>query len=348
MVQADPASDLEFKVELELLPDIVPPDLSGITLTRLKAEVSDEAVEKSLAELAKRQRKLVPVEEERGAAEGDVLTIDFAGKVDNEAFAGGTGTDMNVDIGGAGFIPGFAEQLVGLKVGESRTLEVTFPDPYPRAELSGKPATFEVTAKALQAAEVPPLDDELAKTLGFEGGLTELRDTVRTQLQREYDDMARIKLKRALLDALAERASFAVPETMVEPEFGQIWQRVETDLKQGTLDAEDQDKDEDTLRAEYRAIAERRVRLGLLLAEIGRTNSIQVTEQEMMRAARMAAMRYPGQERQVLEFFSKNPQAAESLRGPIFEDKVVDFVIELATVEDQVVTPEELIEQASA
>ena len=348
LVKADGTEDLEFKVELELLPDITPPDLAGLNLTRLKAEASDEAVDKALAELAKRQRDLVAVEEDRGAAVGDVLQVDFTGRIDGTPFPGGTGTDMNVEMGGSGFIPGFWEGMEGMKVGETRFIDVTFPAEYGAAELAGKPAQFEITAKKLQASVVPAVDEALAEKLGFEGGLEKLRDAVRTQIQREYDQMSRMKLKRGLLDALAERADFAVPEGMVEPEFQQIWQRLEADMKEGKLDADDQGKDEATLRSEYRAIAERRVRLGLLLAEIGRANSVQVKQDELLQAMRAEAMRYPGQEKMVMEFFSKNPQAVENLRGPIFEEKVVDFITEMAKVEDQVVTAEELSAAVSA
>jgi trigger factor len=249
---------------------------------------------------------------------------------------------MNVEVGGTGFIPGFSEQMEGMKVGESRTIDVTFPEEYGAKELAGKAATFELTAKALRRPQVPTVDEALAEKLGFEGGLEKLREAVAGQIQREYDQVSRLRLKRELLDQLAERADFSVPESMVDPEFQQIWQRLETDRKEGKLDADDQNKDEDTLRAEYRAIAERRVRLGLLLAEIGRANGIQVGQDELMRAMRAEASRYQGQERQVMEFFQKNPQATESLRGPIFEEKVVDYIVELATVEDRTVPAEEL------
>jgi trigger factor len=336
------AADLEFKVELELLPDITLPDLGALSLVRLKAEPAPDAIDRALEEIAKRQRALVPVEEARPAETGDTLTVDFLGRVDGVAFPGGTGTDMNVEIGGSGFIPGFSEQMVGMSVGETRTIEVTFPEEYGAKELAGKPATFEITAKALLKPEVPAIDEEFAKKLGFEDGMEKLREVVGQQIQREYDQLSRLRLKRELLDQLAKDASFAVPESMVEPEFAQIWQRVEADMKAGNIDSDDAGKDEATLRADYHAIAERRVRLGLLLAEIGRVNGIQVTQDELLRAMRAEAGRYPGQEREVMEFFQKNPQGAESLRGPIFEEKVVDYIVELAQVEDRVVTPDEL------
>jgi trigger factor len=344
-VAAGSAKDLEFKVELELLPEITLPDFSTISLTRMKVEASPETVDKALAEIARRNRELVEITAEergdRGAAAGEVLTVDYIGRVEGVEFPGGTGNDIAVDVGGEGFIPGFTEQLEGLRPEETRTIEVTFPAEYAVPDLAGKPATFEVIGRKLSRPVMPEPDDELAKKLGFDD-LAAMREAVTQRIQAEYDQMSRLRLKRQLLDALAEVTQFASPESMVEQEFSQIWQRLENDRKEGRLDDDDKDKDEETLKSEYRAIAERRVRLGLLLAEIGRANSITVAADEMARAMRMEAMRYPGQEQQIMEFFRQNPRASDTLRGPIYEEKVVDFVLELAKVEDNVVTPDEL------
>jgi trigger factor len=336
------AKDLEFTVELELLPEIAMPDFGAIELTRLKAEPLPEVIDKALEEIARRQRTLEEVEDARPAVKGDVLTVDFLGKVDGEAFPGGAATDADIEVGGGGFIPGFTDQIEGMSAGESRRISVSFPEDYGAKELAGKAATFDITAKKLKRVVLPAIDEQLAEKLGFEGGLAEVRTAISGQVQREYDNLSRLRIKRALLDALADRASFPVPPSMVEAEFSQIWQRLEADRKEGKLDDDDRDKDDETLKAEYRAIAERRVRLGLLLSEIGRTNNITVTNDELTRAMRGEAARYPGQEREVLEFFRKNPQAVDGLRGPIFEEKVIDFVLELAKVTDQTVTPEEL------
>jgi trigger factor len=344
LVQAEPTADLEFKVELELLPEIAMPDFAAIALTRLKAEPPAEAIDKALGEIAARQRELVVVEEARPAAKGDVLTVDFLGKVDDVAFPGGTGTDMDVEAAGPGFIPGFTEQIEGMSAGETRVINVNFPEEYQAKELAGKAATFEITAKTLKQAVLPAIDDELAKKLGFDT-LDEVRKLIATQIQREYDQLSRLRIKRELLDALAKQADFPVPEGMANAEFEQIWQRLQADREKGELDADDAGKDEETLKAEYKAIADRRVRLGLLLSDIGRVNGISVTADEMTRAMRQEAQRYQGQEEMVLDFFRKNPQAAESLRGPIFEEKVVDFVLELANVTETVVTPEELAKE---
>ena len=273
----------------------------------------------------------------------------FTGAEEPEAriFAGGTATDMPIEVGGAGFIPGFTEQMDGMSPGESRDIDVVFPGDYGSAELAGRHARFTIAAKALKTRTPKAVDDELAKAVGM-ADLAALKDAIRSSLQREYDALARLKLKRQLLDSLADKASFPVPEGMVEAEFAQIWQRVEADLKAGRLDEDDKGKDEDTLKAEYRGIAERRIRLGLMLSEIGRTNNVQVGQDEMQRAVYQEASRYPGQEQQVLEFFRKNPQAAENLRAPLFEEKVVDFMLELAKVTDRQVTPEELSANAAA
>ena len=337
----DEQRDLEFTVELELLPEIPMPDFGALALSRLKAVPSDEAIDKAVEEIARRQREFEPVTEDRGAQTGDTMTVDFLGKVDDVPFPGGAGSDIAVELGGAGFIPGFSEGLEGMKAGEQRVINVTFPEEYHAKELAGKAATFDITAKQLQQPKPTALDDSLAEKLGFET-MEELRKLVSQQIQREYDGLTRMRIKRELLDALAASASFPVPQGMADAEFDQIWQRVQADIKGDKLDDEDKGKDEEALKGEYRAIAERRVRLGLLLSEIGRTNAIQVGADEMTRAMRAEAARYPGQEQQVVEFFRKNPQAAEGLRGPIFEEKVVDFIIELAKVEDRTVTPEEL------
>ncbi len=347
VVTVGDGKDLEFKVELELLPEITMPDFAAIELTRLKAEPAAEAVDKALGEIATRQRELVDVEEPRPVAKGEVLTVDFLGKVDDVAFPGGTGTDMDVEIGGSGFIPGFSEQMEGMTPGETKVINVTFPEEYGAKELAGKAATFDITAKKLKVAKLPAVDDELAKKLGFDA-IDEVRKLIVQQIQREYDQMSRLRIKRQLLDALAKQCSFPVPEGMLNAEFDQIWARLEAERKEGREDDDDKGKDDDTLKAEYRAIAERRVRLGLLLAEIGRANSITVTADEMTRAMRTEAARYQGQEQMVLDFFKKNPQAAENLRGPIFEEKVVDFVLELAKVTETVVTAEELAKEPEA
>jgi trigger factor len=344
------AGDLEFKVELELLPDIALPDFGAIELTRVKAEVAPEAVDKALEQIAKYNHTLEPIPVEtldargHGATAGEVVTIDYEGSIDDVPFEGGKGADTPVEIGGSGFIPGFAEQLEGARPGENRTLNVSFPENYGKEDLAGKPAKFEVTVKQVSSQTIPPIDDDLAKKLGADS-LAAVREMIVGRQQQEYDNMSRMRPKKQLLDVLSGMADFPVPSSIADQEFNQIWQQFEAARKAGTEDAEDKSKDDDTLKAEYRAIAERRVRLGLLLAEIGRVNNITVSEQELDRALYQRAMQFQGQEMQMLELLRKYPQATDSVRGPLLEDKVVDFVLELAKITDTVVSPEELAKE---
>ncbi len=341
VVSLDDGKDLEFKVEFELMPEIQMPDFAGIELVRSKAEPAADVVDNALKDLATRSRSLVDTEAGYVAAKGDVTTIDFVGKIDGEAFQGGTAQGVQAEVAGPGFITGFTEQLEGMKAGEERTINVTFPEDYNAKELAGKAAAFDITMQKIQQPVVPAIDDELAKKLGLES-LDKLREIVTGQIQNEYNQLSRMRLKRQLLDALAERAAFPAPEALLNAEFDAIWRRVDADMKAGNLDDEDKGKDEDTLKSEYRAIAERRVKLGLLLSEIGRVNNLSVSQEELLRAMRAEAMRYQGQEQQVMDFFRKNPQAIENLRAPIFEEKIVDFVVELAKVTDKSVSIEEL------
>lgn len=334
-------SDLEFTVEMELLPEITIPELNDITLKRPVAEVSEAAVDEALARLADQRKGYDAVESPRPAVAGEQLTVDFIGRIDGEAFAGGSAQDVAVIIAGEGFIPGFSEQMEGMSPGETKTITVNFPEDYGAKDLAGKAAEFEITAKALAVAKIAEIDDEFAKSLGVES-LMDLKKTLSEQIGKEYAQMTRLKLKRALLDKLAERAEFEAPQGLMDAEFGEIWRQVEAEKAAGRADPEDAAKDEETLRSEYRTIADRRVRLGLLVAEIGRANEVTVSDQDMQRAMFAEAMKYRDQAMQVLEFFKKNPQALERLRGPLFEDKVVDYLLGIVTLEDETVTPEEL------
>jgi len=334
-------SDLEFTVELELLPEITIPGLADITLKKPVAEVTAQAIDEALDKLAEQRKTCEAEEEARGAAKGERLTVDFIGRVDGVAFQGGTANDVAVTVAGDGFIPGFAEQIEGLAPGETRTITVRFPEQYHAKELAGKEAEFEITAKALSVPNKPAVDDEFAKQVGLESA-EQLRQKISEQIANEYEQMSRMKLKRGLLDALAERARFDPPPSLVEAEFAEIWRQVEQEKAAGRADPDDAAKDEESLKAEYRAIADRRVRLGLLVAEIGRANNITVTEQDLQRAMFNEAMKYRDQAMQVIEFFKKNPQAIERFRGPIFEDKVVDYLFANVSLEDVQVSPEEL------
>lgn len=341
LVKPGQNSDLEFTLQLEILPDISLPSFTDIALKKPVAEVSEQAVTDALDRLRQQRQTFTPVETPRPAEKGEQLMVDFTGRIDGEAFKGGTANDVGIIVAGPGFIPGFSEQLEGATPGETKTIQVTFPEDYQATELAGKQAEFEITVKALNVANLPDADDELAKGVGLES-LEALRTNITERITGEYAQLSRLKQKRALLDALAERAQFASPESLVEAEFAEIWRQVEQEKAAGRADPEDAAKDEETLKSEYRAIADRRVRLGLLVAEIGRSNEITVTDQDLRQAMFAEAMRFREQAMQVLEFFQKNPQALERFRGPIFEDKVVDYLLGQVQLEEVSVTPEEL------
>ncbi|MGO1117637.1 trigger factor [Rhodovibrionaceae bacterium A322] len=333
--------DLEYSIAIEVLPTVEPMDFSAIELERLKVEVSDAEVDEALERLASQQKSTKPLKRARKSRSGDVVVIDFAGTVDGTAHPGMDAEDHHLELGSNSFIPGFEEQLEGLKKGEEKDVVVTFPADYGNATLAGQEAVFKVTVKDVLEAVPAEIDDELAKSFGTEG-LDDLKSKLREQLGQEYEGLTRNKLKRELLDILAEGHSYEVPEGMVELEFDAIWQQVEADRKAGNLEGEDADKDEDTLKAEFQEIAVRRVRLGLLLSHVGEANKIEVNQDELNQALFREVQKYPGQEQQIFEAYQKNPQALANLRGPIFEEKVVDFIVEQAKVTDRGVTADEL------
>lgn len=333
--------DVEFEVALEVLPEIGKLDFSGIELERLKAQVPDKDVDEALDRIAKGNREQKPVDPPRPAQKGDALKLDFVGSVDGVEFPGGKAEDYVLELGSGSFIPGFEDQLVGAEVGKPIDVKVTFPAEYGAKDLAGKEAVFKCTVKEIREFVEKPADDELAKKNNFEN-LDAMRKAVGDRIGQDYAQISRSMIKRQLLDKLAESHKFEVPEGLVESEFNAIWQRVEEAKKNG----EKPEDDEEKMREEYRDIAERRVRLGLLLADVGRSNSIDVTPEELNQAVMREAMRYPGQERQVLEFYGKNAELKEHLRAPIFEEKTVDFILELAKVTEKPVTPEELMKAA--
>ncbi len=334
--------DLEYKLAVELIPDISPVDFKSLAFERLVVEVAEKEVTDAVERAAKRFRKSSPVATPRPAQAGDVLVIDFAGRIDGKEFPGGSASGHFVELGGGSLIPGFEDQLIGAAAGDHREIRVAFPADYPKDELAGKDAEFAVDVKEIRELAPIEVDDELAKSLGA-ADVANLRDTVRQRIANDYAAVARSRLKRQLLDALAERHQFETPPGLVEAEFSAIWSQIEADRARGRVDAEDAGKSEDQLRQEYRDIAIRRVKLGLLLSEVGRLNNIQVSNEEMNRAVVNEARRHPGSERQVVEYYQKTPQALIQLRAPIYEDKVVDFILELATVTERRVTPEELV-----
>ncbi len=333
--------DLEFSVDLEVLPEIVQPDYASIELERMKVEPTDEMVDETLERMAKQNRERKPAADDKAAAKGDAVVMDFVGKIDGTPFENGSANDFELELGSNTFIPGFEDQLVGAKAGENREVKVNFPADYGATDLAGKEATFECTVKQVMEFTDRPVDDELAKANGFDS-LDALKKAVRERLEQEFAMVARARTKRQLLDILAAKADFAAPPSLIETEFNAIWQRVEEARKAGEKVGEG---DDDKLKQDYLDIATRRVKLGLLLAEIGRLNNIQVSQDEMNRAVMMEAQKYPGQERQVFEFFQNNANARATLRAPIFEDKTVDFIIEMAKVTDRPVSRDELLKE---
>lgn len=337
------SDDLAYEMALEVMPEFTPVDPKTLKLDRPVYEASDEDLDEALKELAGQAKSY---EDKKGktvkAADGDQLTIDFLGKLDGEPFEGGAAEDADLVIGSNRFIPGFEEQLKGAKVGDEKTIEVTFPADYQAANLAGKLATFDIKVKAIKAEVEGKVDEDFAKRIGLES-LDKLKDLLRSNLNQQYAGAARFKLKRALLDELDKVHSFDLPPKMVDAEFDGIWRQVEADKAAGNLPEDDAKKSDEDLKAEYRKIAERRVRLGLVLAEIGRANNVGVTDQELNNAIMAEARNYPGQERQVLDFYRQNPNAAAQMRAPIYEEKVCDLIFTMAEVKDTPISKEDLL-----
>ncbi|MES2894561.1 MAG: trigger factor [Pseudomonadota bacterium] len=339
------AADLAYELAIEVMPDFEPTDLTKISLKRPVYEPTDKEVDEALDELAKQNRTYEPrTGKSVKAKKDDQVVIDFIGRIDGVAFEGGTGSDTDLVLGSGSFIPGFEDQLIGAKAGDVVTVKVAFPADYQAAQLAGKDAEFETTVKEVKAPVDAKADDAMAERLGVES-LEKLKELLKTNLESQYAGASRFKLKRALLDILDEKHDFPLPPKMVEAEFASIWQQVQQDKDRGGLPPEDAEKTDDQLQGEYRKIAERRVRLGLVLAEIGRTNNVQVSNEEMQNAAVQEARRYGAQAQQIFDMFMKDQNFQAQLRAPIFEDKVVDLIVGQAKVKDQKVSKEELLKE---
>jgi trigger factor len=338
-------ADLSYEISFDVMPEIELMDLAGIELTRPVYEPTDEEVDEAVKDLASNNKTY---EDRTGksvkAKDGDMVVIDFVGRVDGVAFEGGSATDTELVLGAGRFIPGFEEQLVGAKPDSEVTVKVTFPEDYPAENLKGQAAEFEVKVKAVKAPKDSAIDDELATRLGLES-LEKLRELIKGNLEQQYKGASRFKTKRALLDVLDSKHEFPLPPKMVEGEFESIWRQVEADKAGGGLSPEDAEKSEDDLRSEYRKIAERRVRLGLVLAEIGRANNVQVSDQELMEAMRQEAIRYGAQAQQIFDFLRKDAGAQAQIRAPLYEEKVVDLILEKAKVEESKVSKDELLKE---
>lgn len=337
-------SDLAYTLAVEVLPKIELADFKGIKLERPVADVTDAQVSEALDRIAEQNRPFAAKGEGGKVEKGDRVVIDFTGTLEGVPFEGGTGGDVGVNVGSGTFIPGFEDQLIGMTAGETRQVKVTFPSNYTNEHLAGKDAEFKVTAKTVEAPGTVAVDDAFAKQLGLES-LDKLKEAVKGRLLQEHAGLSRQRVKRQLLDKLDEMHKFALPPTLAEEEFKNVWNAVDSDLKAQGRSFADEGTTEEKAREEYRGIAERRVRLGLVLAEIGERNKIAVTDEEITRAIVERARQVPGREQEVWEFYQKNPGALASIRAPIFEEKVVDFLLELATVSEKQVSREELLKE---
>jgi len=338
-------ADLAYELAVDLMPDFQPVDPATLELKRPVYEPSDAEVDEALAELGKQNRTYEPrTGKAVKAKDGDMVVIDFVGKLDGEAFEGGAATDAELVLGSGQFIPGFEEQLVGAKPDSEVEVKVAFPEAYQAKHLAGKEAVFEVKVKEVKAPVDAAPDDAFAERLGVES-LEKLRELLKTNLSEQYARLSRMKVKRALLDQLDAGHEFPLPPKMVEAEFASIWRQVEQDKANGQLAEDEAKKSDEELRADYRKIAERRVRLGLVLAEIGRANDIQVSDQELGEAMRQEAMRFGAQAQQIFDLLRQNPNAQAQLRAPIFEEKVVDLIVSKAKVADQAVSKDELMKE---
>lgn len=335
----DEGKDLQYKMSYEVLPEIPTVDYAKLNIEQLTFDIPAEEIDESLKRLASGSSSYAAKAVGAKAENGDAVKMDFTGYLKGEAFEGGAATDFTLELGSGQFIPGFEEQLVGTKAGDELTVKVSFPKDYHKEDLAGQPTEFKVKIHEVLTKEAPVLDDEFAKRFGMEG-IANLREAISEQIRKDYEQIARTKMKKQLFDQMDSVVDFEAPQGMVDLEFSNIWQRLEEAKKQGD---ESLNKPEAELRAEYTAIAERRVRLGLVLAEIGRNNSIKVSQDELSRAVMDHARMFPGQEKQVFEFYRQNPGQLEELRGPIIEEKAVDYILEKVKPTARKVTIDELL-----
>ena len=334
--------DFEFSMAYEVVPEINAPELEKLKIKRPVAEITDKEVDEQVEQIAESAR---PYEEKKGkAAKDDRITMNYLGKIDGEAFEGGADNDAQLVIGSGRFIPGFEDQLTGKAAGDETVVKVTFPDDYGAAHLAGKEAEFDVTVIKVEKAGKLEINDELATQLGVENA-EKLREAVRGQMESQYGSFTRAKVKRQILDELDEKTKMEMPEQMVEQEFNNIWGQMQSELERSGRTFEDEDTTEAKAKKEYQKLAERRVRLGLVLADIGEKVDIQVSEEEMQQAVFQQVQQYPGQEKEVIEYFKGNPDAVAGLRAPIYEDKVIDFIMTKAQVDDETVSKEDLMKE---
>lgn len=332
--------DLAFDITLEVMPEIPAVNYDKITVDEYTYELPEGEVEEGVTRLAKSRQHTHKADDGAAAEKGNVVKIDFVGKLDGVAFSGGTAKDFSLELGSGQFIPGFEDQLIGAKAGDTKHVNVTFPEAYHSADLAGKPVVFEVTVHEVHRIHVPDVDDALAESLGFKD-LENLRGAVRQQIDFEFKNAARAKAKKQLFDALDKVVKFEIPSQMLKQESESIMKQVLAAKKAG--DPELKDKSDEALKAEYEVISERRVRLGILLSEVARANNLQISREELSAAIMSQARNYPGQEDKIFEFYRKNPQQVDELRGPILEEKAVDFILGKVARRAKAVTIEELM-----
>lgn len=342
----NPQKEIKFTVSSEIMPKIALPDLSKITLERETAPVDDAAIDKTIKFMAEREPNFVTIKTDRASKKGDVLCIDFLGKDDGKPFPGGKGDDINVELGKGQFIPGFEEQIEGMKPGDEKTINVTFPKDYNAQQLAGKAVTFDVKAKAIKKIETPKIDDAFAQKLKYKD-LSALKEFLKKELQTQYEHVSKEKLRVSLMDKLADLKDFELPQELVDSEFKSVWGEVQNAKKAGKLDKEDADKDEKTLREDYMKIVRRRIKLGLILAEAGRKEHVHVEQPDIEVAIRAEAAKYPGMGEKVVEYFSKSSQARNALIGEIYQEKIVDYILSHAHVENKEVSPEEFLPEGA-
>ena len=350
IVKFEDGADLEYSMSLEIMPDVKPMDFSKIDLERMVVKADDEEINKALERIATVHKTSEPITGSRKSKSGDIVVIDFVGSVDGKEFDGGKAEDYSLDLGSGSFIPGFEDQLTGVKVGDHVDVKVKFPDEYGSDKLAGKDAVFAVDVKELREASPATIDDELAKKMGMDD-LETLKTNIRDEHEREFKEMAHQRLKRSLLDELDGAHDFEVPAGLVEGEMDAIMAQYMEHLKQDAEQGHDHDhsehegKSDEEIRESYREIAERRVSLGLLLSEIGRENNLTVSQEDLNKGVMAEARRYPGQEQMVVDYYSKNPEAMQGLHAPLMEDKVVEFILEMAKVKDKTVSIDELTKE---
>ena len=343
----DAKADLSYRVAIEVLPKFEIGTFGDIEIERLVADIPEQDIDEAVKNLADRNRPYTPKDDKAVAEKGDKVTVDFVGTVESQVFDGGSANDVDLVLGAGSFLPGFEDQIVGMKLNETRTVSVTFPETYSEAKLAGKPAEFAVTVKAIGAPGELAIDDQFAKSLGFED-LGKMREAVRASFERDSAAISRRKWKRELLDQLDKKYTFELPEQLVEREFELIWSQAEAERKSTGRSFADDATTEAAERAEYRAIAGRRVRLGLALSEIGEQAGVKVSEEEVTQVLYERARSFPGRERQFIEYYRKNPELMSEIRGPILEEKVVNHVMAQAKVTDRHVSKEELRQAVEA